>query len=47
MARIEASGLGGFVLPAFRGFAFVHGPANETIEIFSAGPGLLEAPNAA
>jgi hypothetical protein len=47
VARLAASGLGGFVLPAFAGFAFVHGPANETIEIFSAGPGVLEVPSAA
>lgn len=45
--RLNATQLGGFVLPAFRGFAFVHGPANETIEIFSAGPGVLEVPSAA
>lgn len=47
VARLGASGLGGFVLPAVRGFAFVHGPANETIEIFQPGPGVLEAPSAA
>ncbi len=47
VARLAASGLGGFVLPAVRGFAFVHGPANETIEIFQLGPGVPPLPSAA
>jgi len=39
VTRLGASGLGGF--------AFVHASANETIEIFCAGPGVLELPSAA